>query len=324
MPLISSKSKVDALSAQKCRKFTAQIYCLWCLFVVGLSSHLAIAQKDTLYQPKLQFLEDTLLLGKPTPVALSFRYPQNWQVVFTDTNYKYFPFELDKKFFFSTKTDSLHSLDSAVYWLRSFEIDSIQKLRLPVYKIKPSGDSIAIFSNTDSIFFQELIKSNRLDTLALQADTEMVLLAEKLNIHLWVFVGVSSVFVLGIVWIFFGDWIKKQVILLNLKQKHIRFEENFNREISKIKSRKRVKDIEQALLLWKKHLEQIEEKPFSSYTTREIVDILPIEQLGESLQNIDKAIYGTIIEKDLDKDLSYLKTLAHRRYIRRKKLIRGN
>lgn len=296
-----------------------------CLTLFLFLAHLPTsAQKDSTYQPKLKFLEDTLLLGKPTPVALSFKYPKNWQVVFVDTNFKYFPFELDKKIFFTTKTDSLHSLDSAIYLLRSFEIDKIQKIRLPIYRIKPQGDSSVFLSNTDSIFFQELITSENLDTLALKADTQIMPLKEKINFPLGIFVIVSLIFFLAIIWLFFGDWIKKQVILLNLKQKHIRFEESFNREINKIKSRKRIKDIELALLLWKKHLEQIEEKPFSSYTTREIVEVLPIDRLGDSLQNIDKAIYGTIIEDDLDKDLTYLKTLAQRRYTRRKKLIRGN
>ncbi|GAB4127753.1 MAG: hypothetical protein OHK0045_19050 [Raineya sp.] len=284
----------------------------------------ALAQKDSLYQPKLRFLEDTLLLGKPTPVALTFRYPKQWQVIFVDTNHNYFPFELDKKFFFTTRTDSLYSLDSAIYLLRSFDIDTIQKLRLPVYRIKPQGDSAMFLSNLDSIFFQELIKTKNLDTLLLKADTQIMPLKEKINFHMAIFVMVSTFFILTIVWLFFGDWIKKQIVLLNLKRKHIRFEENFSREINKIKSRKRIKDIEFALLLWKKHLEQIEEKPFSSYTTREIMEVLPLDRLGNSLQNIDKAIYGTIIEDDLDKDLNYLKTLAQRRYIRRKKLIRGN
>jgi hypothetical protein len=323
MPLILLENKT-CFSFFTLKKRLLPVYFLGLLLFFSCFLPSAFAQKDSLFQPKLQFLEDTLFLGKPTPVALSFKYPKEWQVVFADTNFKYFPFELDKKIFFTTQTDSLYSLDSAIYLLRSFEIEKVQRLRLPIYKIKPQGDSTIFFSNTDSIFFQELIRSNALDTLALKADTEMVLLAEKFNIHLWVFVLMSSIFGLGIIWIFFGDWIKKQIILLNLKQKHIRFEENFSREINKIKSRKRIKDIELALLLWKKHLEQIEEKPFSSYTTREIVEVLPIDRLGDSLQNIDKAIYGTIIEDDLDKDLTYLKTLAHRRYIRRKKMIRGN
>ena len=311
--------------SEKSRSGLAKTYFfLYWLIVLCFASLDVFAQKDSVYQPKLQFLEDTLLLGKPTPVALSFRYPKDWQVLFADTNYQYFPFELDKKIFFTTKTDSLYSLDSAIYLLRSFEIDKLQKLRLPIYKIKNQGDSTVFFSNIDSIFFKEQITSTQLDTLALQADTQIMLLAEKINFSLGVFLGVSALFILAIIWLFLGDWIKKQFVLLNLKRKHIRFEESFNREIGKIKTHKRIKDIEQALLLWKKHLEQIEEKPFSSYTTREIIEILPIEHLANSLQNIDKAIYGTIIEEDLDKDLTYLKTLAHQRYLRREKLIRGN
>jgi len=273
-------------------------------------------------RPVLYFLEDSLHIGKPTPVALSFRYPKHWQVVFCDTNFAYAPFELHKKDFFSTQSDSLFSRDSAVYWLRSFEIDKIQKLRLPVFLIKPQGDSTWVYSNPDSITYKELITSTKLDTLQLHSDTKIASLAPKVNYHFWVFWSFTSVFLGVIVWLFFGDWIKKQIILLNLKRRHIVFEDNLDRDIAKIRTRKRIIDIEQALHLWKKHLEQIENKPFSTYTSREIVETLPITKLGESLQNIDKAIYGAIIEEGLDKDFLYLKSLANRRYIRRKKVIR--
>lgn len=281
-------------------------------------------QQDSItYKPKLKFLTDTLLLGKPVPVAFSFEYPKHWQVVFPDTAYQYSPFEWHKKDFFPTQTQGSISKDSAIFWLKSFEIEPVQKLRLPAFYIQPNGDSVSIFSNIDSIFLKQYIHSTRLDTIALKANTQYAVLPTKPNFHAWVIGLVTSFFVLAIVWLFFGDWIKKQIILLNLKRKQVLFEDNFEKEMLKIRTRKRLKDIEQALILWKKHLEQIEGEPYSSFTSSEIVEVLQIEKLAESLQNIDRAIYGTIVEESLDKDLAFLKALAKERYRLKKQVIKN-
>lgn len=285
---------------------------------------LGFAQQDSIaYKPKLKFLVDTLFLGKPVPVAFSFEYPKHWQVLFPDTTYQYSPFEWHKKDFFPTQTQGSLSKDSAIFWLKSFEIEPVQKLRLPAFYIQPNGDSVSIFSNIDSIFLKQYILSNRLDTITLKANTQYASLPIKLNFQAWVLGLVTSFFILAIVWLFFGDWIKKQILLLNLKRKQVLFEDNFEKEMLKIRTRKRLKDIEQAFILWKKHLEQIEGEPYSSFTSSEIVEVLQREKLAESLQNIDRAIYGTIMEESLDKDLAFLKSLAKERYRLKKQLIKN-
>ncbi|MCS6795274.1 MAG: hypothetical protein RMJ97_07240 [Raineya sp.] len=284
----------------------------------------SFAQKDSIsYQPKLQFLTDTFLLGKTIPVALVFRYPKHWQVLFPDSSFNYTPFEWQSKDIFPTQTQGSISKDSAVLWLKCFEIEPVQKLRLPVFHIQPNGDSLAFFSNYDSVFFRQYIHSNRIDTLTIKADTEYANFPEKINFHAWIVGAVTLFFISAIVWLFFGDWIKKQIILLNLKRRQVLFEDNFEKEMLKIRTRKRLKDIEQAFILWKKHLEQIEGEPYSSYTSSEIVEILKTENLAESLQNIDRAIYGTIVEDSLEKDLAFLKTLAKERYHLKKQSIKN-
>lgn len=275
-------------------------------------------------KPKLKFLEDTFLLGKPTPVSMSFTYPKHWQVIFPDTNYNYAPFEWYKKDYFPTQTQNNLSKDSAVFWLRSFEISPIQTIRLPVFLIQPKGDSLALFSNIDTIYFKQLIHTTQVDTLRLKADTTYATLSQRFNLHAWVLVFVSVFFFSVLIWLFSGAWIRKQILLLNLKRKQVLFEDSFEKELLKIRTRRRIKDIEQAFILWKKHLEQIEDKPYSTYTSSEIVETLPVEKLAESLQNIDRAIYGTILEDSLEKDFSFLKHLARERYLLKKQIIKQN
>ncbi len=295
-----------------------------CLGVCIFFHAFGFSQQDSIvYKPKLSFLTDTLLLGKPVPVALSFEYPKHWQVVFPDTAYPYSPFEWHRKDFFPTQTQGSISKDSAIFWLKSFEIEPVQKLRLPAFYIQPNGDSVSIFSNVDSIFLKQYIHSTRLDTIPLKANTQYASLPTKPNFHAWVLGLITSFFILAIIWLFLGDWIRKQIMLFNLKRKQIVFEDAFEKEMLKIRTRKQLKDIEKAFILWKKHLEQIEEEPYSSFTSSEIVEVLQIEKLAESLQNIDRAIYGTIVEESLDKDLAFLKSLAKERYRLKKQVIKN-
>lgn len=53
-----------------------------------------------------------------------------------------------------------------------------------------------------------------------------------------------------------------------------------------------VQTIENAVILWKRYMEELEDKPFSTYTTKEIVEVMPNQQLAEALQHTDRIIYG--------------------------------
>ena len=65
-----------------------------------------------------------------------------------------------------------------------------------------------------------------------------------------------------------------------------------------------------ALVLWKKHLQWLSKKPYSSYTTKEIIDQLPNERLEEALRGVDSAIYGGILSTQMPFAMNVLQEKA--------------
>ncbi len=107
-------------------------------------------------KPKGAFLVDSAKIGEQIPYSLSIRYPKQMEFLFPDSNYNFFPFEFISKDFFITHTDSLGSVDSAIYYLATFEIEPVQKLFLPVFMIS-QGDSVVLSPPADSIYLKALI-----------------------------------------------------------------------------------------------------------------------------------------------------------------------
>src|SRR5215203_6074836 len=81
------------------------------------------------------FASDTTRIGDNIYFYLTARYPKTQQVVFPDSSFSFSPFELLKKDYFPTRSNDSTSYDSAVYSLRTFEIEKQQSLRLPVFII---------------------------------------------------------------------------------------------------------------------------------------------------------------------------------------------
>ena len=91
--------------------------------------------------PKGLFLSDSIKIGEEVIYSLSIEYPRGSNLIFPDSLYDFSPFEYIKKTEFFTKSDSVKSFDSVIYYLSTFEIDPVQKLTLPVFLIS-AGDSI--------------------------------------------------------------------------------------------------------------------------------------------------------------------------------------
>jgi len=87
------------------------------------------------------------------------------------------------------------------------------------------------------------------------------------------------------------------------------------------RERNNIKDAELAIIVWKNYLERLEKKPFATYTTREIVDNMPDEELAEALKNMDGIVYGQGKSSNMHVYLEVLKTGATRLYRDKRKFI---
>src|SRR6187399_1721849 len=96
------------------------------------------------------------MIGKPVAFSLTASYPRDLQILFPDSAYNFAPYELESKEYFPTHTPDSLSYDSVVYYLTSYEVDSMQFMRLPVFVTHP-GDCTEVWSPLDTIYFNHLV-----------------------------------------------------------------------------------------------------------------------------------------------------------------------
>lgn len=287
---------------------------LWASFFWLFALPFLFAQK-----PVGRFLSDSIKIGKPIQYALSFRHDPAWEVFFPDVKFNFQPFEVTGREYFTTQTDQNGSLDSVVYTLVSFEIDKIQRLSLPVYVLS-KRDCTAIYATPDSVFLKELIVG-ALDKLQLKSDTQIIHLDQQINYPLILLVVLVALVVGVLIFWIFGDAIRRQVRIFQLMRRHTEFIRNFQRLGRGITGQSGIENVEKAVVLWKTYVEKLERKPFSSFTTKEIVKNIPDEHLADALREIDITIYGGTFSPKTLSSLAILQEVAVRFYRRKQKLM---
>lgn len=273
---------------------------------------LAVPPEYSMYKPVGYFIQDSSAIGLPVYYSLSFKHPAKMEVIFPGKEYFYDPFDFFESTFFPTKTTSGGSLDSVVYKLATFEIDKIQKIALPIFILTPK-DCVAIYAQPDSIILKELIKGD-IKKLSTKENIDQRPLEELFN-YPYLIAGTSAfAIVLLIGWLALGKRIRRSLSLYQFQARHTRFLREFNRLSTRFASRKSINDIEKALTIWKKHLEFIEDKPFSTYTSKEISQVVPNVELAHSLKMIDRVIYGKSTISETGEALDVLKEFSILRY----------
>ena len=125
------------------------------LFTAGIlfASVISVAQDIA---PLSSFQKDTIAIGETVPFSVSIAYPMEYDIIFPDSLYDFSPFELENKEYFLTKSDSVNSYDSIVFYLSTFEIDTIQYLQVPVYLVN-EFDSTQLTTALDSIILRDVV-----------------------------------------------------------------------------------------------------------------------------------------------------------------------
>jgi hypothetical protein len=271
-------------------------------------------------KPKGVFMKDSLALGERITYALSIRHSTDVQVLFPDSTYDFKNLQFLKKTYFPTLTDAQSSLDSAVYEFTIFDIAPYFTLQMPIY-ILDQGDSLLINTELDSVFLREVV-SAEIDTLDFKTDTKETPLPIYFNYpYLVMGVFIFFVVILGI-WGLLGKQIRKVYSLFQFRARHQIFLNDFSRLLTRIKNRENIADIEKIISIWKKHLEFLVEKPFSSYTSKEISRAIPDQSLASSLKNIDRALYGKEFSEELGNSLNKLRQIAVQQFEKRRIILR--
>ncbi|OEK03660.1 hypothetical protein BFP97_20000 [Roseivirga sp. 4D4] len=285
------------------RKLLASLILL--VFMVGAAS----AQE---LKPVGFFLKDSVKIGESISYSLSYKDRKNRPVFFPDSLYDFSPFELLDKQYFDTQSDSINSIDSAVYHLATFEIDTVQRLSLPVF-LYTGTDSLELYSLMDSIILDQVV-TQMPDSVNLAETSAYMPVSLEFNYPYWVIglivLGILAVIVL-IVW---GKAIQKKIKLYRLNKQLIKFKEQFDLEIDELMTDTTKIKIESVLKFWKGYMEKLEKVPYTKLTTKEIVLVQQSSSLEETLKSIDKNIYSPIEVSALQNDFEFLKDYSEDRY----------
>jgi hypothetical protein len=270
------------------------------LFLLFLGTLAAFGQE---VQVRGQFLTDSIKIGQPFPYSLSARYPSEKNILFPDSTYTFAPFEFAAKKFFPTKTTDGISYDSAIYYLNSFEIDSIQTLKLPIFVIQPS-DCTAVFADEDLVWLQHLVTINtdsvQAANLPLKINTYYEPVAWLFNYPIASAAGGIFLILIIVTWIIFGKRIRRFFKVRSMRKSFEKYLQNFSNSIEKLKGNYSIPEAEKTLALWKKYLESLEEKPFTKYTSKEILQVAGNENLAGPLRTVDRLIYAGVTPSSFD------------------------
>jgi hypothetical protein len=266
------------------------------------------------------FGSDSIKIGKPIEFYLSAHYPEKLNILFPDSAFSFAPFEFQRKIYFPTTTKNGISRDSVIYLLSTYEVDSIQSLKLPVFVINQM-DCTQVLSNADSVFFQNLVKSipDSLATekLPLKVNTDYLGVRWQLNYILFA-IGIAILLIAAIlVWIFFGKRIRTYFRLRKLARGYETFKSKFESSVEKLERDFSPRSAEASLVIWKKYLESLLSKPYTKYTSKEIKIMENSEELGHALSEIDRMIYGNT-KGNVHAPFAGLKTYVRQQFEKKK------
>ena len=134
--------------------------------------------------------EDQVEVGRPFEVSLEVEHPAEMVVIFPDTGGDFFPYELHSRNPLETRTENGRSVDKVFYKLYTWNIDSLQEIKLPIRYIQEQ-DTQLLFSNADTLLFVPTI-TTPIDSLQVKSNDELAPIAEPFptsTVLTWVLLG---------------------------------------------------------------------------------------------------------------------------------------
>jgi hypothetical protein len=284
------------------------------------------------------FLRDTIKIGEEVPYSLSVLYPRALNIIFPDSTHDFQLFEYHSRDYYQTKSDSFQlfeyhnreyfqtisdsslSFDSVVYYLSTFEIDTVQYLQLPIY-IQQEEDCIAVYTSPDSINLFHIIQEMP-DSVKLKENTSFFKISDRFNYPVFLLIlGFLLLLTLAGL-LFFGKRLSRWIRIMLMRRIHKRFVNKFYLKLGALRDSKAGIDPEEILGDWKKYMEKLEREPYTKLTTKELIGLHADQRLKDNLRSIDRYIYGNIKERPLHEHFEKLLEYSIERYEVRLKELR--
>jgi hypothetical protein len=278
-------------------------------FFFLLLSYTGLAQ-DAIPQGK--FSLDSIKIGQPVKFILSFYHPKDMEVYFPDSSSNYGAFEFIEKIFSPTKTTDTMSLDIAIYTLTTFDSKDKVELVLPVYSIE-NGDTIPILSTSDAVCIRKLIEKP-VNTLSYKINTHYNEVPFQFNYAYWITGIILFSCVLVFLYFFFGKAIIRNYKLYVMYNNHITFLRSFDALTKQLEESPSISSMEKILVDWKNYLTGLEHIPINTFTSTEIITLFKQEELKNTLQQLDRSIYGGVIIGNSLQFIMELRKFSNDRY----------
>ena len=263
-------------------------------------------------EPDGYFLQDSTQIGEEILYSLYVKYPKDLEVLFPDSNYLFGYFEYYSKDYFPTRLEGDLAIDSVVYRLVSFEIEPLQYLQVPIFVVS-GQDSVDIYPPLDSIYLQEMV-TELPDSLLLKSNAESADVALSFNYPYYTIGAVVILILIMAISLLFGKTIRRKIRLYRLRKEYEKFSSRFEEWINKLKNNDDSAFVEEALIIWKSYMEKLEDKPFTKYTTKEILRSGYGDDLKSVLVDIDRSIYGNYEAQGMHRNFESLEDFALERY----------
>jgi hypothetical protein len=274
---------------------------------------------------KGKFQEDSAIIGQPIHYSLYVKHPKDQEVFFPKANQNFGSFETVKREFFATKTTASGSLDSAVYTLRLFNLAPVQKLQIPIY-LQQEPDCTLIYPVVDSIYLKRLLPHpEQIDLDSLYQSIPIQPVSPKTDLKNVVAAGISLLILAGLIYWIFGKAITKLFKRYLLWRRHREFRRTFQRFARQVAGTPvGLSNLEKAFSAWKKYLEALTQLPFTTFTSKEMLDNLADETMEKVLNEMDSAIYGGNFSTNTVESVQYLDSLAANLYALEQEKIQNN
>ncbi len=266
-----------------------------------------------------------MVIGQPIHYSLYVRHPKGQEVFFPNANQNFGAFETVKREFFATKTTASGSLDSAVYTLRLFNLAPVQKLQIPIYLLQ-EPDCTLIYPVVDSVHLKRLLPHpEQIDLDSLYQSIPIQPLSPKTELKNVFAAGISLLILAGLIYWIFGRAITKLFKRYLLWRRHREFRRTFQRYTRQVAGTPvGLNNLEKAFSAWKKYMEELTKLPFTTFTSKEMLDNLADEAMEKVLNEMDSAIYGGNFSDNTTESVQYLDALAANLYEVEQEKIQNN
>ena len=284
-----------------------------------LLSRLLAAQTTSPPIPQGRFLKQTVLVGEPLDYELRYEHAPDLEVVFPDSLAKFTPFEYAGKTFYPTRTRRGVSLDRAVYHLRTFRLDSVQTLALPVAVLQ-GPDTLSILPPPSRVrLLRTAAPQPAAASLpALRQNLVLVPVEPIFNYPYWLAGALVLLLLAAGGAALFRRRLVQRYAAYKRRKNHGYFLAQFARHVERFELSRSATNVERAVVLWKNYLAGLENSGLNSFTTREIVAYFENDSdVRQALNATDKVIYGNVQTEEaaeVDRAFQRLRGFAERRY----------